>query len=41
MLRKSSSLQIMTDHKRPENVEYFNYLGSKIVNNARCTREIK
>jgi hypothetical protein len=24
-----------------ENVEYFNYLGSMITNDARCTREIK
>jgi hypothetical protein len=31
----------MTDQKQPENVEYFNYLGSTITNYARCTREIK
>ena len=31
----------MTDHKQPENVEYFNYLGSMIINDARCTCEIK
>jgi hypothetical protein len=24
-----------------ENVEYFNYLGSLVTNDARCTREIK
>jgi hypothetical protein len=24
-----------------KNVEYFNYLGSMITNDARCTREIK
>jgi hypothetical protein len=24
-----------------ENVEYFNYLGSMITSDARCTREIK
>jgi len=31
----------MTDQKQPENVEYFNYLGSIIINDARCTCEIK
>jgi hypothetical protein len=31
----------MTDQKQPENVEYFNYLGSMIINDARCTCEIK
>jgi hypothetical protein len=31
----------MTDQKQLENVEYFNYLGSMITNNARCTRETK
>jgi hypothetical protein len=31
----------MIDHKQLENVEYFNYLGSMIKNDARCTREIK
>jgi hypothetical protein len=31
----------MTDQKQLENVEYFNYLGSVIRNDARCTREIK
>jgi len=31
----------MTDHKQPENVEYFNYLDSMIINDARCTCEIK
>jgi hypothetical protein len=29
------------DQKQLENVEYFNYLGSMITNDARCTREIK
>jgi hypothetical protein len=24
-----------------ENVDYFNYLGSRITNDARCTRQIK
>jgi hypothetical protein len=31
----------MIDQKQLENVEYFNYLGSTITNNARCTCEIK
>jgi len=34
-------IQIMTDQKRLENVQYFNYLGSHIRNDARCTHEIK
>ena len=35
-----SPVQIMIDQKQHENVEYFNYLGSKITNDARCTHEI-
>jgi len=31
----------MTDQKQPENVEYFNCLGSMITNAARCTCEIE
>jgi hypothetical protein len=27
--------------KQPENVEYFNYLGSMLTGDARCTHEIK
>jgi hypothetical protein len=34
-------LQIKIDKKQVENVEEFNYLGSMITNDARCTREIK
>jgi hypothetical protein len=34
-------MKIMIDQKQLENVEYFNYLGSMIKNDARCTREIK
>jgi hypothetical protein len=34
-------IQIMIHQKQLENVEYFNYLGSMVTNNARCTREIK
>jgi hypothetical protein len=39
--RKPSPVQIMLDQKQLENVEYFNYLGSMIMNDARCTCEIK
>jgi len=31
----------MVESKQPENMEYYNYLGSMITNDARCTREIK
>jgi hypothetical protein len=31
----------MTDQKQLENAEYFSYLGSIIINDARRTREIK
>jgi hypothetical protein len=31
----------MIDQKQLENMEYFNYLGSMITSDARCTREIK
>jgi hypothetical protein len=34
-------LQAVTDQKQLENTEYFNYFGSMITNDARCTREIK
>jgi hypothetical protein len=39
--RQPFQIQIMTDQKQPENVEYFNYLGSMLTNDARCTWEIK
>jgi hypothetical protein len=39
--RELSRLQIVTDQKQREDVEYFNYLGSMVTNNARRTREIK
>jgi hypothetical protein len=39
--KEPSSLQIIIDHKQLENVEYLNYLGSMITNNARSIREIK
>jgi len=31
----------MIDHRQRKNVEYFNYLGILITNDARCIREIK
>jgi hypothetical protein len=31
----------MIDQKQPENKEYFNYLGSMVTNDARCTSAIK
>jgi hypothetical protein len=31
----------MIDKKQLENVEHFNYLGSMITNDARCTCEMK
>jgi hypothetical protein len=39
--RQPSPMKIMIDQKQLENMEYFNYLGSTITNDARCTREIK
>jgi hypothetical protein len=43
--RQPSPMKIMIDQKQLENMEYFNYLGSMITNDARCTarctREIK
>jgi hypothetical protein len=38
--RQPTSLQIKIDKRHVENVEEFNYLGSMITNDARCTREI-
>jgi len=37
--RHPSPIQIMIEQKS-ENVEYFNYLGSMVTNDARCTQEI-
>jgi hypothetical protein len=39
--RQPSPIKIIIDQKKLENMEYFNYLGIKITNYARCTREIK
>jgi hypothetical protein len=35
MSRKPSPLQIMIDQQQLENTEYFSYLGSMIINDAR------
>jgi hypothetical protein len=39
--KQPAPIKIMIDQKQLENVEYFNYLGSMLTNDARCTREIK
>ena len=38
--KQGSTVQIMSDQKHPENVEYFKYLVSMVTNDARCKREI-
>jgi hypothetical protein len=39
--KQRTPLQMKIDNKPVENVEEFNYLGSMITNDARCTPEIK
>ena len=39
--RQAFLIQIIVVQNQPENVEYFNYLGSMITNNSKCKREIK
>ena len=39
--REQTPVRIVIDQEQLKNVEYFNYLGSMITNDARCTREIK
>jgi hypothetical protein len=34
-------LQSMIDQQQLENVEYCNYFGNKVTNDARCACEIK
>jgi hypothetical protein len=41
MSRQPSPIKITVDQTRLENVEYFNYMGSMITNDASCTCEIK
>jgi hypothetical protein len=39
--KKPSTEQNIIDKKQVKNVEFFNYLGSMMINVAKCTREIK
>ena len=39
--RQPSPVTIMIDQKQLENVECFKYLGSMLINDGRCTCEIK
>jgi hypothetical protein len=39
--RQPYPTKIIIDQKQLEIVEYFNFLGSMITSDARCTREIK
>ena len=39
--RQSSPIQIMMDRKQWRNLEYLKYLGSLIINDARCAHKIK
>jgi hypothetical protein len=39
--RQPPQIGTRIDKKQSENVEYFNFLGSMITSDARCTREIK
>jgi hypothetical protein len=39
--RQLSPVQVLIGQKQPEDLECFNYWGSMITNDARCTREIK
>jgi len=38
--RKPSPVQIITNQKQLANAGHFDYLGSMITNDARCTRKI-
>ena len=39
--RQTSPTQATIHQEQLENMEYFNYFGSMITNDARCTSEIK
>jgi hypothetical protein len=39
--RQPYPIKIMIDQKKLQTVEYFNYLGSMITNDARFTHQIK
>jgi hypothetical protein len=38
--RQQSPVHIMMDQKQLDDVEYFNFVGSILTNDARCTREM-
>jgi len=37
--RKTSPVQVIIDQKQLANIDQFDYLGSMITNDARCTRK--
>jgi len=37
--RKTSPVQVIIDQKQLANIDHFDYLGSMITNDARCTRK--
>jgi hypothetical protein len=39
--RQPSPVHIVIDQRQLDNVEYFNCVGSKLINDARCLGEIK
>jgi hypothetical protein len=39
--RQPSPVELTIDKKQPKNVDYLNYLGSIVTNDASCTYEIK
>jgi hypothetical protein len=39
--RQPFPVQIVIDRKQLDNLEFFNYLGSMVTDNARCTCRIK
>jgi hypothetical protein len=41
ILREPSPIEFMIDQKQLENVEYLNFVGCMITNDARCTYEVK
>ena len=40
-IQQARPVQVMPDQKDLENVDYFNYWGGMITNDARCTSENK
>jgi hypothetical protein len=41
VLRQPTPLHIKIDKRLADNVEEFNYLGSMITNDAKCTRKLR